>query len=115
MRVALTAALPDYDIVDDLDTIPRELRLDEYYSFDTERVRGLRAPTLLLLGGDVIRPFAWVMGFGILTGTFSSMYVAAPILIWIYRKWPKKTSVAHRSSTVTRTSRTKRSTATAAT
>ena len=26
MRVALAAALPDYDIVDDLDTIPRELR-----------------------------------------------------------------------------------------
>ena len=69
---------------------------------------------LLLLGGDVIRPFAWVMGFGILTGTFSSMYVAAPILIWIYRKWPKKTSVSQRSSTATRTSQTKRSTATAA-
>lgn len=69
---------------------------------------------LLLLGGDVIRPFAWVMGFGILTGTFSSMYVAAPILIWIYRKWPKKSSVAQRSSTATRTSQTKRSTATAA-
>jgi preprotein translocase SecF subunit len=70
---------------------------------------------LLLFGGDVIRPFAWVMGFGILTGTFSSMYVAAPILIWIYRKWPKKSSVAQRSSTATRTSQTKRSTATAAT
>ncbi len=69
---------------------------------------------LLLLGGDVIRPFAWVMGFGIFTGTFSSMYVAAPILIWIYRKWPKKTSVSQRSSTPTRTSQTKRSPATAA-
>lgn len=70
---------------------------------------------LLLLGGEVIRPFAWVMGFGILTGTFSSMYVAAPILIWIERKWPRKTSVARRSSTVTRTSQTRRSAATAAT
>jgi preprotein translocase subunit SecF len=70
---------------------------------------------LLLLGGDVIRPFAWVMGFGILTGTFSSMYVAAPILIWIYRKWPKQTSVSRHSSTPTRTSQTRRSTATAAT
>jgi preprotein translocase subunit SecF len=68
---------------------------------------------LLILGGDVIRPFAWVMGFGIFTGTFSSMYVAAPILIWIYRKWPKKTSVTQRSSTATRTSPTRRSTATA--
>ena len=69
---------------------------------------------LLIFGGEVIRPFAWVMGFGILTGTFSSMYVAAPILIWIYRKWPKKTSVSQRSSTATRTSQTPRSRATAA-
>jgi preprotein translocase subunit SecF len=68
---------------------------------------------LLLLGGEVIRPFAWVMAFGIFTGTFSSMYVAAPILIWIEKKWPRKTSVARRSSTATRTSPTRRSTATA--
>ena len=68
---------------------------------------------LLIFGGEVIRPFAWVMAFGIFTGTFSSMYVAAPILIWIEKKWPRKTSVARRSSTVTRTSPTRRSTATA--
>ena len=70
---------------------------------------------LLLLGGEVIRPFAWVMGFGILTGTFSSMYVAAPILIWIERKWPRKTTVKRGSSTVTHTSPTQRSRATATT
>jgi preprotein translocase SecF subunit len=70
---------------------------------------------LLLLGGEVIRPFAWVMAFGIFTGTFSSMYVAAPILIWIEKRWPRKTSVTRRSSTPTRTSPTRRSQATAAT
>jgi preprotein translocase subunit SecF len=70
---------------------------------------------LLIFGGEVIRPFAWVMFFGIFTGTFSSMYVAAPILIWIEKKWPRKSSVARRSSTATRTSQTRRSTATAAT
>ncbi|MBA3341967.1 MAG: protein translocase subunit SecF [Gemmatimonadaceae bacterium] len=69
---------------------------------------------LLVLGGEVIRPFAWVMGFGIFTGTFSSMYVAAPILIWIERKWPRKTSVSRRSPTVMHTSPTRRSPATAA-
>ena len=31
--------------------------------------------SLLVLAGEVIRPFAWVMSFGIFTGTFSSMYV----------------------------------------
>jgi preprotein translocase SecF subunit len=44
---------------------------------------------LLIFGGDVIRPFAWVLTFGILIGTFSSVYVASPILLWIERKYPR--------------------------
>jgi preprotein translocase subunit SecF len=44
---------------------------------------------LLIFGGEVIRPFAWIMTFGILIGTFSSIYVAAPILLWIERKFPR--------------------------
>ena len=31
---------------------------------------------LLIFGGEVIRPFAWVLTFGIIVGTFSSIYVA---------------------------------------
>ena len=44
---------------------------------------------LLIFGGDVIRPFAWVLTFGIIIGTFSSVYVASPILLWIERKYPR--------------------------
>ncbi len=44
--------------------------------------------SLLVLGGEVIRPFAWVMSFGIFTGTFSSIYIAAPVLLWIEKRWP---------------------------
>jgi len=43
---------------------------------------------LLVLAGEVIRPFAWVMSFGIFTGTFSSIYIAAPVLLWIEKRWP---------------------------
>ena len=68
---------------------------------------------LLFFAGEVIRPFAWVMAFGIVTGTFSSIYVAAPILLWIERKWPRKTEGRSSSSTATPTSRTRPSTATA--
>src|SRR6185436_17379790 len=68
---------------------------------------------LLLFAGEVIRPFAWVMAFGIVTGTFSSIYVAAPVLLWIERKWPRKTGVRQPSSTATPTSRTTRSPVTA--
>ena len=70
---------------------------------------------LLLFAGEVIRPFAWVMMFGIVTGTFSSVYIAGPVLIWIEHKYPRKTSAPawKASSTATPTSRTKPSTATA--
>ncbi len=49
---------------------------------------------LLIFAGEVIRPFAWVMAFGIVTGTFSSIYVAAPTLLWIERRWPREMSTA---------------------
>jgi preprotein translocase subunit SecF len=68
---------------------------------------------LLVFAGEIIRPFAWVMAFGIVTGTFSSIYVASPVLLWIERKWPRKTDARRSSSTATPTSRTRRSPATA--
>jgi preprotein translocase SecF subunit len=45
---------------------------------------------LLIFGGEVIRPFAWVLTFGIIVGTFSSIFVAGPVLLWIERKWPRR-------------------------
>lgn len=44
---------------------------------------------LLIFAGEVIRPFAWVMAFGVFTGTFSSIYVASPILMYIEHKYPR--------------------------
>jgi preprotein translocase subunit SecF len=68
---------------------------------------------LLIFAGEVIRPFAWVMAFGIFTGTFSSIYIAGPTLLWIEGQWPRKTGISKGTSTATRTSPTRRSTATA--
>ncbi|HNM14443.1 MAG TPA: protein translocase subunit SecF, partial [bacterium] len=36
---------------------------------------------LLMIGGEVIRTFAWALLTGIVVGTYSSIYVASPILI----------------------------------
>lgn len=44
---------------------------------------------LITLGGEVLRPFAMILLFGIIAGTFSSIYVAAPILLFIEKKWPR--------------------------
>jgi preprotein translocase subunit SecF len=43
---------------------------------------------LAIFGGPVIRPFALVMFFGVFTGTFSSVFIAAPVLLIIETKWP---------------------------
>lgn len=43
---------------------------------------------LVIFGGEVIRPFSLVMTFAIFTGTFSSIYIAAPVLLWIEKRWP---------------------------
>lgn len=45
---------------------------------------------LLILAGEVIRPFAWVMSFGVFVATFSSIYVAGPVLLWIESKYPRE-------------------------
>lgn len=38
--------------------------------------------SLLVFGPEVIRPFSWIMLFGVVTGTFSSVYIAGPVLLW---------------------------------
>jgi preprotein translocase subunit SecF len=43
---------------------------------------------IAIFGGEVIRPFALVMFFGVFTGTFSSIYIAGPVLLMIEDRWP---------------------------
>ncbi|WP_411957836.1 protein translocase subunit SecF [Paracoccus homiensis] len=47
---------------------------------------------LLVLGGDVIRGFVFAITFGILIGTYSSVYVAKNFVLWlgVKRDWSKK-------------------------
>jgi preprotein translocase subunit SecF len=69
---------------------------------------------LLLFAGEVIRPFSWVMLFGIIVSVFSSTYIAGPALMWIEEKFPREQSPWKHSSTATRTSQTQPSKMTAA-
>lgn len=50
---------------------------------------------LALLGGDVVRPFALLMLFGVLVGTFSSIFIAAPALLEIEKRWPGPAARGH--------------------
>jgi preprotein translocase subunit SecF len=48
---------------------------------------------LLIFGGAVIQPFAIVLIFGIIVGTFSSIWIASPLLLWIEKKYPRASDV----------------------
>ena len=72
------------------DTLNRSINETLPRSVMTHATTFLATMALLLFAGEVIRPFAWVMVFGIVTGTFSSIYIAGPMLLWIERKWPRK-------------------------
>lgn len=37
---------------------------------------------LLVFGGEVLRSFSWTLFIGILIGTYSSIYIAAPFMLW---------------------------------
>ena len=43
---------------------------------------------LFLVGGEVTKGFAFAMLVGVITGTYSSVFVAAPILVDLARKKP---------------------------
>ena len=61
---------------------------------------------LLFFAGEVLRPFAIVMAFGIFVATFSSIYVASPLLLWIEHKWPRTSSDKGGNKAAVRPSRT---------
>jgi preprotein translocase subunit SecF len=50
---------------------------------------------LSVLGGDVVRPFALLMLFGVVVGTFSSIYIASPVLLAIEQRWPGPDARGH--------------------
>lgn len=52
--------------------------------------------TLYLFGGEVIRGFSFAMIFGIVIGTYSSICVAAPLLL--YMKVPRRTTTAEEAA-----------------
>ena len=51
---------------------------------------------LFIFGGSVIRPFASVLILGVLIGTYSSIFVASPVLLEI-EEYARKRARAHRT------------------
>lgn len=54
----------------------------------------LAALALALFGGEVIKGFSWSLVFGIIVGTYSSIYISAPTLIYLKIRQEEKAQVA---------------------
>ncbi len=44
---------------------------------------------LFISGGGIIHDFAFCFIIGAITGSYSSIFIASPIYIWLYKNWPK--------------------------
>jgi hypothetical protein len=55
----------------------------------------LSVVALVLLGGQTLRPFSLALLMGIIFGTYDTIAVAGPIMVW----WEKKIAAANKLST----------------
>jgi preprotein translocase subunit SecF len=44
---------------------------------------------LVLFGGDVLRSFSWALLIGVVVGTYSTIYIASPVMLW-WEAWKAK-------------------------
>ncbi len=59
-------------------------------SLNTSITTLITVVAMLLLGGSVLKPFSFALTFGIIVGTYSSIYIASPILLsWLEKTAPR--------------------------
>ena len=58
----------------------------------------LSALSLYLFGGRVINDFAFTFLVGVITGTYSSIYIASPVVLWFHRSEMGKAKAAERKT-----------------
>ena len=54
---------------------------------------------MLIFGGEVLRSFSWALFIGIIIGTYSSIYIASPFMLW-WESWRAKSRAAATSTAV---------------
>ena len=74
------------------------VRLPAPVSRQLSKVLRLRAGApLVLFGGDVLRAFSLALFIGVVFGTYSSVAIASPIMVW----WEQRLEAANRQAALT--------------
>lgn len=58
----------------------------------------LTVVALVAFGGEVLKSFSWCLFIGIIIGTYSSIYIASPFMLWWEDKFGKNRTVATTSA-----------------
>jgi len=66
-------------------------------SVNTSLTSLLPIGTLLLFGGETLKNFAFALFIGMAAGTYSSIFVAAPVLSWLKEREPKMQQIRQRA------------------
>lgn len=53
---------------------------------------------MLVFGGEVLKSFSWALFIGIIIGTYSSIYIASPFMIW-WEQWRGSKGIVANTST----------------
>jgi preprotein translocase subunit SecF len=67
-------------------------------SLNTSLTTLITVVVMLFFGGSVLKPFSFALTFGIIVGTYSSIYIASPILLSWLEKTAPRTRVKKASS-----------------
>ena len=54
--------------------------------------------SLYILGGEIIHDFAFALLVGVIVGTYSSIYIASPCILWLNHKFPIATNISKNTS-----------------
>ncbi|HLD17928.1 MAG TPA: protein translocase subunit SecF [Patescibacteria group bacterium] len=75
------------------DVVERSIRQTFVRSLNTSLTTLLALAAIAVWGGESTRPFAVALGIGILIGTYSSIFIASPLLV-SWEEWRRKRRVA---------------------
>jgi preprotein translocase subunit SecF len=68
--------------------------MDGRVSISPDEATVLSTLALYFLGGPMLHDFAFTILVGIFVGTYSSIFIASPIVLW----WSHRTGLKHRES-----------------
>jgi preprotein translocase subunit SecF len=77
-----------------VDLINRSINQTLSRTILTSGLTFLAVLSLFLFGGEVIHGFSFALVVGVIIGTYSSIFIASPIVVFFQKRWPGSSAAA---------------------